>query len=345
MQKLGYMPRLDGIRALAVLGVLLIHFIGTPELHWAQTGRIGVRVFFVLSGFLITRILLDYRRQMSVKDAAKAFYWRRFLRLFPAYYLALAVALILGLANVRQEWAWHTLYLSNVLFDVTNDPRHPLGHLWSLAVEEQFYLIWFAVVVWLPRKYLLPAIVAAVLFAPAFRLGSYLLLGRGLSLPFAVMDCLGLGALIGWASANNPRLFRAFGNWPSLAASSGILLSLMTFYPEMIVMGSAMALFGACLVALAATPQAKGLGWLTVKPLLGLGKISYGIYVYHKFLPLIAAHFGLVIGGPIGGVFYICLSVVAAGASWVLIERPALGLKDRFRGGRKPLGELASHPS
>jgi peptidoglycan/LPS O-acetylase OafA/YrhL len=145
--KLDYLPRLDGVRALAVGGVLVTHFMWFLEpIQTMELGRTGVRLFFVLSGFLITRILLDYRSRMSVGEAARHFYWRRFLRLAPPFYLAVTVALILNLANMREDWPWHVFYLSNFLLAARGSVE-PVGHLWSLAVEEQFYLVWFAVVV------------------------------------------------------------------------------------------------------------------------------------------------------------------------------------------------------
>lgn len=328
MVKLDYMPRLDGIRALAVAGVLITHFMWQfPGVADAQLGRIGVRVFFVLSGFLITRILLDYRERMSVGDAAKMFYIRRALRLLPALYFAVIVSLILGIANMREDWPIHVLYLSNFLL-AARGTVEPIGHLWSLAVEEQFYIVWFAVVVWLPRRWLMPAIVAAILVSPMFRYISLDWPGRPAAHTPTVTDCLAFGALIGVASIRNERLFRLFGNCWSLALTTAVLVGLIVLFPHPVPLGTAMGLFGASLVAMAAMPETRGLDWLSIGPLRELGKISYGIYLYHMFLPPLFGYLGISFPNYMyKAAVLIPLSVAVAAASWVLIERPALNLK------------------
>lgn len=338
MHKLDYMPRLDGVRALAVVGVLITHFMWQfPGVADAQLGRIGVRVFFVLSGFLITRILLDYRERMSVGAAAKTFYIRRALRLLPALYFAVIVSLILGIANMREDWLIHVLYLSNFLLAVRGEVE-PIGHLWSLAVEEQFYIAWFAVVVWLPRRWLLPMIMATLLVSPVFRYVSADWPGRPAALTPAVTDCLAFGALIGVASLENERLFRLFANWWSLALTSAALVALIVLFPDPVPLGTAMGLFGASLVAIAAVPETRGLDWLSVGPLRELGKISYGIYLYHMFLPPLFRHLGIEFPNyQYKAAVLIPMSIAVAAASWVLIERPALSLKRFYRGSEEAL--------
>ena len=328
--KLEYLPRLDGIRALAVIGVLITHFMWFYEpIRAMELGRTGVRLFFVLSGFLITRILLDYRDRMSTGEAAKQFYWRRFLRLAPPFYLAIIVSAALGIANMRNDWPIHFLYLSNFLF-AWRGTSEPVGHLWSLAVEEQFYLVWFAIVVWLPRRFLMPAMLFAIVAAPIFRYFTADWPGRPAALTPAVIDCLALGALIGWASLNNGRIFRFFANWGALCLSFSALVVTIILYPHPVILGTLQAVFSACFVALAAAPRTLGLDWLRVAPLTGLGKISYGIYLYHGFLTpylhqMNAAGFGF-----LRSALLISASIIIAALSWVLIEKPALRLKDRL---------------
>src|SRR6185312_9894484 len=96
----------------AVAGVLIFHFYPHPAVLWFEPGGIGVHAFFVLSGYLITRILLQYR-DLQIGTAAKTFYSRRLLRLSPAYYTAIAAALILDIAQMRSDWWIHALYLTN----------------------------------------------------------------------------------------------------------------------------------------------------------------------------------------------------------------------------------------
>src|SRR5258707_9959224 len=110
----GYMPKLDGLRAVAVGLVLLQHFGPQAFASALGAGGIGVKIFFVLSGFLITTILLGYRESaLGRAQATVLFYWRRFLRLAPALYAALAAAWLLDLGGIRHDWAWAALYLCN----------------------------------------------------------------------------------------------------------------------------------------------------------------------------------------------------------------------------------------
>src|SRR5262245_34719431 len=140
------LPQLDGLRALAVLGVLVCH---STDSEWAHLGPFGVRLFFVISGFLITRILLE-QRGAPVGSVLRAFYWRRLGRIAPLYYVALIVYWSFGVPGARELWPWLVTYTSNMV-----DPATPLGfvgHFWSLAVEEQFYLVWPPLVLLLSRR-------------------------------------------------------------------------------------------------------------------------------------------------------------------------------------------------
>ena len=110
---LEHQPRLDGLRAIAVGMVLLQHF--TSVMGRFGFGQLGVRLFFVLSGYLISRIIFDYAaRGVPVALAARQFYWRRLLRLTPPLYLTIAITALFGLSNMRQDWLWHALYLTNI---------------------------------------------------------------------------------------------------------------------------------------------------------------------------------------------------------------------------------------
>jgi peptidoglycan/LPS O-acetylase OafA/YrhL len=114
------------------------HYIPTDYL---TLGLLAVRLFFVLSGFLITGILLGYRRD-EPKTALKRFYSRRILRIFPIYYLTLFVALALQVRPIQQGAIWHLTYTSNFIAPFHPEWMGPASHFWTLAVEEQFYLVW-----------------------------------------------------------------------------------------------------------------------------------------------------------------------------------------------------------
>src|SRR4029450_13372172 len=142
---LKYMQQLDGLRAMAVLAVLWTHYL--PEEDWlfgVYWGGFGVRLFFVLSGFLITGILLKSRQYVMqgpqpAAFALRPFYSRRLLRIFPLYYTTLAVTALMAIPPVRETMVWHITYLSNVYFSIQGRFHGPIRHFWSLSVEEQFY--------------------------------------------------------------------------------------------------------------------------------------------------------------------------------------------------------------
>ena len=197
---------LDGLRAIAILLVILVHagayFLlnQTPQISiWndiVANGRSGVDLFFVLSGFLITGILLDTRER---KDYFPRFYWRRALRIWPLYYAFLFAALIVHPRPFTQlGFAPFALYYRNFL-----GPDHAtdiyFGQYWSLCIEEQFYLVWPLILYFWPRRWRLWLAAALMLLALGLRV---LLLHRGMDgyviyrLPFCRMDSLAAGAAI-----------------------------------------------------------------------------------------------------------------------------------------------------
>jgi peptidoglycan/LPS O-acetylase OafA/YrhL len=179
---LPHMPQLDGIRAIAVLMVMWHHFqpkylsqsVGAP---W---GAVGVGLFFTLSGFLITRILLRCKLKIAAGEATmgtmlRQFYVRRCLRIFPLYYGVLLVLVIFNVTGIRERVWWHLGYLSNVLFSYYYPSRGGAveRHFWSLAVEEQFYLVWPLVIFLTPRVLLMPVILLTIAVAPYWSATTY----------------------------------------------------------------------------------------------------------------------------------------------------------------------------
>jgi peptidoglycan/LPS O-acetylase OafA/YrhL len=143
---LSYMPQLDALRALGVFGVWFTHWgIGTlPVLRWIHWGEMGVQLFFVLSGYLITGILLRARDRADCGEGkwlvAKRFYVRRFLRICPIYYLTLLATAIV-IQHMREGFFWHLTYTSNIFFALRGRLDLIGAHFWTLSVEEQFYLV------------------------------------------------------------------------------------------------------------------------------------------------------------------------------------------------------------
>lgn len=141
------MPQLDGLRAVAVASVVVYHWFEPPF----ALGQWGVTLFFVLSGYLITRNISELKAAgLPMATAARVFFVRRTLRLFPAYYLVVLLAALLY-EDIRRDWAWYVGYVSNILMEL----RPHFGALktsWSLSVEEQFYIVWFFAVMCLPPR-------------------------------------------------------------------------------------------------------------------------------------------------------------------------------------------------
>ena len=197
--------QLDGLRAVAVSLVLYAHFLAAHDTYW---GHVGVRLFFVLSGFLITRLLLDARSAPEFQSATalKSFYIRRALRIFPPYFAMLGFVWLVNLEQSRGTLLWHALYVSNFWYAI-RDEWTPwlLCHTWSLSIEEQFYVVWPLIILLAPRRAIEQICVGAVVLSLAYRFCWPVTgppsLARDL-LPPASMDALASGA---WLAAYRSR--------------------------------------------------------------------------------------------------------------------------------------------
>jgi peptidoglycan/LPS O-acetylase OafA/YrhL len=333
---LGYNPRLDGLRAVAVMLVLLSHY----GIFGFSGGGYGVDIFFVLSGFLITRILIN-----DVADSGSLFpfYWRRFLRLFPALaWLSLALLLV---SQVFKTWiAPETArldvlaslgYMANWTRALSLGPPQLLGNCWSLAIEEQFYLLWPLVFLLVPRRrqnhYLLAAglVLLGMSVAWAFRLESQQL---GYARIYNGIDTHSSGLLLGCClalvqrTARGEALCKLAGRyWPLAVVAFAFLVG--GRFGTWTVRSSLLADGAAVLLILAAcyAPNSPASKMLQLRPMVAVGKISYGLYLWHY--PILMALYlnrlpwlwvtGLGIPASFG----------CAAFSYWFIERPAL----RFR--------------
>lgn len=344
----GYRPQIDGLRALAVAGVLVSHFL------WPDTpfGHLGVRLFFVISGFLITERLLVARRLVEGGAlgrgwAVAAFFARRALRILPAYLLLLAVLFLAGVDGLAAGAAWHLLNASNLWFAVTGawEPW-PIAHFWSLGVEEQFYAVWPWLVLFLPAARIRPAVamvaVSGLLFRVALSLSGATAEGPLIwVLPPASFDALGLGALLALAARDGNRA--AWRRWQAVAAAAAVawvalaILIHARVLPDALLLNYALmdglnALVFAGLVARARDGRADLAGrCLQARPVVGVGRISYGVYLWH--LPMLALMLSLwpwLRPGPACFLLATAATLAVAGASWLMWERRWLRLKDRF---------------
>lgn len=349
---------LDGLRGVAVLLVVVSHFRilviwPTPwnsVNNFMAGGFLGVDLFFVLSGFLITSLLLVETKRRNVRGVLRRFYVRRVFRLMPAILVFLASHAILALwenTSMRSELRsaravifyhlnWHFIW----------DPKHSVidfGHLWSLAIEEQFYIVWPIVLLGLVLIRLKPQVIIGVILSLIFvvYLRRVALWNDGVrwtqiyTRTDARVDSLLIGALAAF-------VFRYFRVPP--------MLSKMMMYVSLLVALSTFAYFGPrvesskflynsgftliavlfAFVVFGLANSESGLGKaLSCRPLRFVGKISYGLYIWHlPVFRVLARHMetGTRIGRLGLGLF---LAFTATLISWYAVERPALKLKNR----------------
>ena len=369
-------PGLDGIRALAVLLVVCYH------LNLLGIGWVGVQLFFVLSGFLITRLLLELRDGRALGDYLRTFFGRRVLRIFPLYYLYLLVAVVAAATVVPSQagpvlgqWPWAATFTMNA-WGMTRFHENTwfLDHLWSLAIEEQFYLLWPFLVYWLAPRRLFAVLLALVVAGPLLRLGVFALwpsfdVADPAALPYAVavctlsqLDAFALGAALCFVGARAATL-RAPAAWLAAAiavtlalgyAASGAGFAPLQRFGAPLTLGfpntlpdnfqfvwgfSAVNIVGALLIALAAWRNF-GAALLQQPWTEYVGRISYGIYVWHFPLAHLTSPWVFEIRQLTGAGFYACLLLFApiylalllgiAALSYELYERRFLLLKRRW---------------
>lgn len=347
---LGYRPGLDGLRGLAILLVLISH--GFPRLGGSY-GFVGVQVFFVLSGFLITSLLLEERASTGT-IRLRAFYARRALRLLPAVMALLAVFVIYAAFTTdpyyRKSFFLEALgiqfYYANWGIIYEWFTAFPLGHAWSLAVEEQFYLIWPLLLVFLLRRCLRQTMLKILIICIFLSWLERYLLFSGTEATWSRIaygtDTRGEPLLIGCALA----LMLESGMLPPgdqikkfLARSSLISLCGLVLIAIVVPLDSALLVyFGWTLLALFTVVLIRTLlsrqdGWVRTlfesAAMVYLGRLSYSLYLWHNFVLQITHGFGL----PRHQIIAINLAAIALCtlASYYLVERPFLRLKKRFQ--------------
>jgi peptidoglycan/LPS O-acetylase OafA/YrhL len=361
---------LDGVRGLAILLVLLFHFSsyghGLPPASIAvdrmfqvltRSCWVGVDLFFVLSGFLITRVLYDSKASTHY---FRNFYARRVLRIFPLYYGALVLFFLVlprlvpesnGIGARPSEAFWYWTYLSNIRIARDGWQYDALGHFWSLAVEEQFYLGWPVVILFFRRTTLIRiclcciggSLVARVaLILAGYQPAAYVLTP-------ARMDALAVGAVLALI-ARGPARLTGIGRWASPAAALlGLLLGaifvwrrgMFAYDPVVSTLGLTLlaCLFGTVLVLALTASRQQLLGRIFSSSVLCFfGRYSYALYVFHH--PILFFKSGLLPLGWVPTVFgslllkmlvfvmtATALSIVLALMSWHLYEKQFLKLK------------------
>jgi peptidoglycan/LPS O-acetylase OafA/YrhL len=356
-----YQPQFDGLRAIAVLAVMSDHFAADipnfPLPDWIHIGTTGVRLFLVLSGYFITASLRRARAridcgELRVAGALRSFYWRRLLRILPAYGIFACIGLALDLGAMRQHSSWLLTGTVNWLIAWQNDWPTSISHLWSICVQEQFYVAWPLLMLFLPRRWVFHGIIGAAIVGIAFRAGCVLfsvpLIPRWV-LPFGSLDSLAIGAALGWCGAR----LRSSRGGRALAIVACAMLAAAAYLRN----GDATRFISVFVEPLEAV--ALGIlvartvtgfdGWfgraLSLRALTYAGQISYGLYIYHMLVSLLADRWlpdsaRWMIDIPSVRLFTLgTATLLFATVSWALLEQPI----NRFRGA-KPRQSFTTEP-
>lgn len=352
---------LDGVRGIATLLVLVSHFLFADvygDRYWwsvAQCGWIGVDLFFVLSGFLITGILLHKKGR---SDYFRDFYRRRVLRIFPLYYFSILLSLIAILLIDREphhavdgynSLGWYLAFIPNFAMAwgnvwVWQTNWVGLAHLWSLAVEEQFYILWPLVVLIVPRKWMLALLCLLLIYiSPALREHTDLVFGdksiAAYVLPYCRMDGLAFGSLL---AVMNSSGWLTFKGWQKdlardLMFVSGmfvfyILIAIETHWRETAI---AAMFFGMVYLSMSKDSKIKQL--CEIPFFMHIGQFSYGMYVFHQMFrvifetifkkPLIASGMPMAMAQIIYILICIAVSYGLARLSWRFIEERFIKMK------------------
>jgi len=330
---------LDGLRAISIALVLISHLSATRGFPVSQAavevfelGQLGVRIFFVISGFLITRLLLDeldHRGRISLGR----FYFRRTLRIFPAYYLMIAVLALL------QAGGWIDLAVHDIARALTYTTDYDgarswyVGHTWSLSVEEQFYLLWPAVIVLLGARRALIVAAVVVALGPVLRVGEWELMrwaSDGIEYRFeTVADALAVGcALAGvrpWLHNFRPYM-RALESPAMVLVPIAMLVATAMHDHPLVYFGAGYTVMniGAALCLDWAVTYADGrVGrLLNAAPLVSIGLMSYSLYLWQQLFTNRNSA-SAVTAFPVN----LLLAFAAAFASYHIVERPALRLR------------------
>jgi len=346
-----YDPAIDGVRGVAIALVLLFHL----KEHNFSGGFLGVDLFFGLSGYLITTLLLD-EWQNHRRIRLSLFYARRALRLLPA---VLALLAVLWLAVLGAQGSFATspaLMTSTTLYTLGYTANWlmalklgswptPLDHLWSLAIEEQFYLFWPFLLVLILRARWRPSRIIAFLIGGAMLVACWRAAlwwwNHDYSRVYYATDTRVDGLLLGCAMAIalhyrllHERRLRLVGVLGSFAfvASSLVLINTngSPYLGGLAVVNASVAVM---IGALVCSPRAAVRSALEFRPLVWVGRISYGLYLWHFpvyfAVERVVSRYPL-LGGWLRGVLQVALAVALAAVSYYLLERPALRLKRRF---------------
>jgi peptidoglycan/LPS O-acetylase OafA/YrhL len=332
--------QLDALRVFSALFVLVNHWGWS---HYYLIGKVftgarGVSMFFVISGFLITLGLIKSKyKQENVGITLYKFYIRRSLRIFPIYYLTLLIIWYFDHAKVADSIWWNIFYLSN-FYNLKIKDWGGMSHLWSLAVEEQFYLLWPFIILFTSRRFLPYVIGFAILLSECAKLYWFI---KGSQYwwyeymhPLGTLDSLAIGALLSYFFYfHQDHLKRFLSHWGVVAVvfASAVLAQILSqdylYLTDRLFMG----IFFAWLIGRSTFVFGGIWGFiLNLKPLQYVGKISYCIYLIHPFIPELLVRVTHPHNTDHRVYLYTAVTIALASLSWYIFEKPILSLKERF---------------
>jgi peptidoglycan/LPS O-acetylase OafA/YrhL len=344
-----YITGLNGIRAIAVFLVIIAHRF--PENHFLKSfpiGIYGVDVFFVLSGFLISRGLFF---ELKLNDSnfkanihiVKNFFFKRCLRIFPVYYtILLFLFLTKGIIgnNFRENILWYVFYGANYLNYFQNKWFGALAHLWSLSVEEQFYIFFPILLIFIFRKRILLLLLIFIIVGTLY---PFFISGNGSILTLSCINAFGIGGLLAYIEIYKKDLIFDFYKC-TLFLSLPILVLIIAnnlftkipFFPERLAI-SVIAIFIITLCLL--KPNSFMVSKILNNKFLNfIGIISYGIYLYHNIVPkygnFVLVKLNVNVDYQFSYVeFFLQTSfiIVLSYFSWILLEKPILNLKKHIK--------------
>jgi len=347
IQKKEYYKNLDTVRCFAAVSVIVYHWLPDAMGNFPLV-KFGVDLFFVLSGFLITEILLRSKKKIGAGNITtggvlKSFYIKRSLRIFPIYYLLIGLLFLCRVPAVLNNWPFLVTYTSNFHMYLTQTWMPPVSHLWSLAVEEQFYILWPFIILLIPRKWLLFLVSTVILLSLVF-----VLVESGKSefvfmLPFSCMSTLGAGALLAYIKNEIPGLLARIARWslPTFLVAAIVFCiwyASFSFFVQHILI----AFLSFWLIVYCITSSNHWFNSAFSNPVTSyLGKISYGLYLYHNPIPSLVQSANARVGRALGHSFgtghniilleSLFVLLVGTALSWFFFEKPINSLKAKFQ--------------
>lgn len=346
-------PSLDGLRAIAIGLVLVEHLRGTAGFaaltvfDGIELGKLGVRIFFVISGFLITSLLVQESRATGSVDL-RGFYLQRAFRIFPAFYTYVIVVAILDAVGAGAVDTRSGDYLAAITYTTNYHRDHgwTLGHIWSLSVEEQFYVVWPAIVLIVGRRWCMGVALGALVMAPAMRLASGHLLhgaaGDGIGETFqTICDAIATGCVLALVRDRldvNARYLRWLRSPAWLLAP---ILMVVIAWVGVSVVGQTLinVLIAITIDRVVRFPDDLIGRALNQRLLVWVGTLSYSLYLWQQ----------LFIDRKVPGILHafplsLILSLAAAYLSYIVIEQPFLRLRSHLQG-RRDVARRRSLPS